>query len=624
VSANGGPPPEQALALVRDGRTYFAQGDVERARACFAAAVEIAPTDQIARAGLARCERLLAESTRGPDDTGGPDAGAGGALEGGGEGDTQAMAIPPTDVAGEATVVDALAGHRAELERARENARSGRGRAGRASSGSRMAEGAASRPPEPPGDAFGPDGPFAGGSPPGAPHGASPALGFPGGSAPPGGFDPAAPPGPDFGPRPGIGPGGEHGGEHAPGQQAAYPRYVAGGPGNYPQVSPGAPPMGPPGPPGHGPMLPGPGPQGMPYPPAPGSTGPFPQFGAPAASGYGPVVTWLGIPRSRNFLIGVAIAIAVGFMGLGLLVGFLAFGGGDDEGGGALATPPATASAAAGDEAAGKRAQSAPAPAPAGRPAGVMAGRIEARVKTVEHPVLATAVAPVSGEVERVHVKAGGAVTTGQRLYTLREGKGARAVETTVEAPAAGRIERRAARGDSVQKGDVLAQLVDPAVWNLVADLTSDDVNTEWSCEVSTIEGRNRASCRIEGVQRLGGQQSRVTATVGAEAATWLQGGGQELLVALSPTDSPALSSAAPAGATAGATTPSSAPAGATPGATTPSSTPAGGSRSRADTSPAPAASAPAAPKAGSTGAPSDAAAGGDDRPDGKGDAAPP
>jgi len=574
VSATGGPPPAQALALVRDGRTHFAQGDVERARACFAAAVEIAPGDPIARAGLARCDRLLAESMGGPDEGGvggAADDGAG-AGDGGGEGDTMAMGIPPIDAANEATVVDAMAGHRAELERARESARAARG--GRTTGGPARAAGAISRPPEPPGHGFDQDGLFAGGSPPGASHGAPPALGFPGGSAPPGGFDPAAPPGPDFGPRPGNRPegghgepGGEHGGGGGPGAEMSYPRFVDGPPGNYPQVSRGGLPMGPPGPgPLHAPVhaLPAAGPQAMPY-PAPGSTGPFPQFGPPAASGYGPAVAWLGAGRSRSFLIGVASAFAAAFTGLGLLVGFLAFGGG---GAAARATPPGAAPGAAASaapasapvpgDAAGKRGGEAP--APAARPAaavaaapasGAMPGRIETRVKTVEHPVLATAVAPVSGEVERVHVKAGGAVTTGQKLYTLREGKGARAVETTVEAPAAGRIERRAARGDSVQKGDVLAQLVDPSVWNLVADMTSEDVNAEWSCEVSTIEGRNRAPCRIEGVQRLGGQQSRATASVGAEAAGWLQGGGQELLVFLSPTDSPALTSAAAAGSAA-------------------------------------------------------------------------
>jgi hypothetical protein len=162
-------------------------------------------------------------------------------------------------------------------------------------------------------------------------------------------------------------------------------------------------------------------------------------------------------------------------------------------------------------------------------------GSVEARINRVEHPVVAAAQAPTSGEVERVHVKAGGSVTTGQKLYTLREGKGARGVEAVVSAPAAGRIERRAARGDRVEKGDVLAQLVDPAVWLLGADVATDDPTVTWSCQVSTAEGRDRAPCRIESVQDLGGKQSRVTASVVAEVAGWLQGGGQELTLALSP-----------------------------------------------------------------------------------------
>ncbi|HWM86125.1 MAG TPA: hypothetical protein VNO33_09810, partial [Kofleriaceae bacterium] len=115
-------------------------------------------------------------------------------------------------------------------------------------------------------------------------------------------------------------------------------------------------------------------------------------------------------------------------------------------------------------------------------------------------------------------------------------------------------IERRAARGDRVQKGDVLAQLVDPSVWLVIADVTSEEISTTWSCHVSTAEGRNSAPCRIEGVQRLGAQQSRVTATAMSDAAGWLQGGGQELLLALTPpagaADTPTASAAPPPSST--------------------------------------------------------------------------
>ena len=55
----------RAQVLIRDGRTLFAQGDVDRARQCFAAALAIAPDDASARAGLDRCRRLLAEGLAG-------------------------------------------------------------------------------------------------------------------------------------------------------------------------------------------------------------------------------------------------------------------------------------------------------------------------------------------------------------------------------------------------------------------------------------------------------------------------------------------------------------------------------------------------------------------------------
>jgi biotin carboxyl carrier protein len=341
-----------------------------------------------------------------------------------------------------------------------------------------------------------------------------------------------------------------------------YPRYVARVPGNYPQPASTVPGMPMPDgsrqtgpqpalPPGamHPHAPPHAGPPGVAYPQPPGA---YPVYGAgPGLSSPGmgamSLTAWIAT-RTPQSLLGIAGAIAAGCLALGLLIGALASGDGGDE---AASAPIATRSDPA--AAAAVAAQTPPPPAAAAT------GSIETRVKTVEHPVLAVAVAPLSGDVERVHVKAGGSVTTGQKLYTLRDGRGARSSESTVEAPVAGRIERRAARGDSVRKGDVLAQLVDPAMWTMVADTRSEAVGPQWSCVVSTIEGRNRAPCRVESVQQLGGPQSRVTATVVAEVAGWLQGGGQELSLSLAPPAPPTgAASPEPVAATAPAARPAS------------------------------------------------------------------
>ncbi|HTE54846.1 MAG TPA: biotin/lipoyl-containing protein [Kofleriaceae bacterium] len=277
--------------------------------------------------------------------------------------------------------------------------------------------------------------------------------------------------------------------------------------------------------------------------------------------------------RTARFWLGVVAAIGVGATAIGVLVGYLAFGGDDD------AQPTASIAGRADDASSAKVVDGEPGAAiqPAASAVGAGArtgtaldpGAAEVRVTRIEHPVVAAAVAATDGEVERIHVKAGGSVTTGQKLYTLRAGRGVRAAEAVVSAPAAGRIERRAARGDHVEKGDVLAQLVDPALWLVVADLSSDNVTTAWSCTVSTAEGRNRAPCRVESVQRLGGQNSRATASVASDVALWLQGGGQELLLKLTPptvnqtanpTPAPAAGTATAGTATAGTDQP--APAG--------------------------------------------------------------
>jgi hypothetical protein len=615
VSANGAPPPtEQALALVRDGRSFFAQGDVERARACFAAAVEIAPHDPSARSGLERCERLLAEGVRGSDPAGArpppahaeagdsPDLDDGGSGPGVGEEATEAVALGSgsgrddgpdqvgddgddvdVDIEPEATVVDPMAARRveAELERAREEARAA-GRDGDAAAGARsrarrgeagygaIGSGPERAVPEPSSPAGFPtgDAPGSGRVTGGGPR----VLHQPPGHEPPGSaFGPGFRPGHRSGPHgippvpPGMGQQGPQGDEPDAEVGSGQPGF---GPGNgmdaektYPRHVGAPSPQGrpPPGPPIH--ALPDAGPQSFASYPPQGGPGPaaFPHVSTPIPSAYssGPMSMvgrlGLGTPTTRTtqYWVGVAFAVGLGCTAFGLVLGWVGF---STDGEGGEAKPAARAPAGTGDENVAKVADpsgvaGAPGaemcpdgrPCPPGLGAGAaasapLAAAVEARVTRVEHPVVAVAEAPASGEVERVHVKAGGAVTTGQKLYTLREGKGGvRDAEAVVNAPAAGRIERRAARGDQVRKGDVLAQLVDPAVWLVISDLTSDAVTMEWTCQVSTAEGRNRAPCRVESVQRLGGEQSRLTASVISDVASWLQGGGQELVLALAP-----------------------------------------------------------------------------------------
>ena len=433
MSVTREPPGEQATALVRDGRTYFAQGDFERARACYAAAVEIAPDDMTARAGLARCERLLAESREPLDDGGavdeyGFDAGPKGGAT--------------MDLGPEATIVDALGALRLETEL------------------ERSAEPIA--PPDP----------RLLHQPTGAPTVDTLPIAALGSGAPP-----------------------RLAARHAAGLQSPDLQGDTAVMGQHPSAS--------------GPL------QAIPqYAPAPGT--PLPYHGAP---GYGMPVP-LGAPRPNRFWIGIAVAIGVVGAGLGLLIRLRGVRR-------RRGREPGRPRAGEGRPAAGAdRARRARA-----RPDRNPAGARERRLSTRSSPLPRRR---LHGEVARVHVKAGGTVTTGQKLYTLRDGTGVRAAEVAVEAAAAGRIERRAARGEKVQKGTVLAQLVDPEVWQVVADVSSEDVATSWSCAVASGDGRERAPCRVEGVQKLGAEQSRVTASVSASAA-WLQRGG-ELVLSVSPT----------------------------------------------------------------------------------------
>ena len=253
--------------------------------------------------------------------------------------------------------------------------------------------------------------------------------------------------------------------------------------------------------------------------------------------------------RSGRFWLVVATIVATA-AGIAILIGYAASGSDgyqaqpdpasagagsiSPDGGGVAHRLPATAAAATGPGAGTAAGDPGAGRVPA-LSAALGPGAAEVRVGHIEHPVVAVVVASTDGAVERIHVKAGGSVTTGQKLYSLRAGKGVRSTEAIVSSPAAGRIERRAARGDRVSKGDVLAQLVDPDQWLVIADLRSERVTTGWSCTIATPEGRNRAPCRVESVQRLGAEQSRATVTVATAQAVWLQGGEQPLLLRLIP-----------------------------------------------------------------------------------------
>src|SRR5690606_2753917 len=60
--------------LVRDGRAFFAAGEVARARDSFAAALALTPDDPAAQTGLEHCDRLLSAPSGGDDEFGPPEA----------------------------------------------------------------------------------------------------------------------------------------------------------------------------------------------------------------------------------------------------------------------------------------------------------------------------------------------------------------------------------------------------------------------------------------------------------------------------------------------------------------------------------------------------------------------
>lgn len=597
----------RAQALIRDGRTLFAQGDVERARQCFAAAVAIEPDDAAARAGLDRCRRLLAEGLQRAEPSRSMPIEGRSTVEIRGPIDLRPeLPLGDADDGHEATVVDPPAQRLIDAELAR--ARDAGGASPRADAARAAPDGDNDGADD--GDA-GPDDQtrvehdpvelaghdvgaapvsrsgLAGAGAPGDGYGEEQARGPFGGDAARGDHDGGEPPRRQFrgeDPR-----GGHDGGEPSRRQfRGEVPRGDHDD-GELPRAfesngtrGAGGTPRDPYDPNGRGFRVDGPGARRRPGAPhGPGSRrGPGAPYG-PASSHPVPAAPAGGFPspdypgadpmgsqgyptgpdaghassrfpampvarpgRSGRFWLIVA-AIVSAAAGIAILVGYAASGSNDGGGAGSAAAISAGAGGVKADGS-GSTAAAAGTPGPgaatdpdaSGVPAlsaALAPGAAEVRVGRIEHPVVAVVVASTDGAVERIHVKAGGSVTTGQKLYSLRAGKGVRSSEAIVSSPAAGRIERRAARGDRVARGDVLAQLVDPDQWLVIADLRSDQVTTGWSCTIATAEGRNRAPCRVESVQRLSGERSLATVTVATAQAGWLQGGVQPLLLRLIP-----------------------------------------------------------------------------------------
>ena len=441
-------PVEDVPSLVRDGQAKFASGEVDEARTAFAKALKIKPDDAGAKAGLERCERLLAERESPPAEpahTPPPWA-------------TGSDDFPDSGEAPEATIVDPnyLLGMRPPDA------------------------GSSGEFPEP--------------------------LTVP--RAP---IEKAPPEG-----------GGNSGAPEAP-RLPDYPRYVSTMPGNYPEVRPGGRPAVASPPPGSAVTpLPGPAPMIV-YPQMPpGGPSPYPQYASPVGS-YVPTpppMTFPSIDR-RRMMITIG-SVGAGCLLLGLLLGWAIFGATDDE-------PKAgsTAPLVVRDAAAVTPKEVPPSAAPKSTTAA------SARVSAIERPVVAVVIAPQAGQVGKLHARAAAHVKAGARLYTIKGGKNA--PDSIVDAPKAGRLEVRAAEGDAVAEGDVLALLVDPDAWLLIADLTGDALAPTWRCEVASGDGVSRSPCRIESVQPLGGGRLRATAGVAARDAGWLKGNEPDLSLTLSP-----------------------------------------------------------------------------------------
>ncbi|MBK9518591.1 MAG: hypothetical protein IPO09_14815 [Anaeromyxobacter sp.] len=94
--------------------------------------------------------------------------------------------------------------------------------------------------------------------------------------------------------------------------------------------------------------------------------------------------------------------------------------------------------------------------------------------------------------------------------------------EVAVTAPAAGPLHRVAADAASVARGEVLAQLLDPASWRLLVELPGEGPPAGAACEVAGDAEAERAPCRLLTVRDLGGRQE-VTVAVESRAAPWLE-----------------------------------------------------------------------------------------------------
>ena len=253
----------------------------------------------------------------------------------------------------------------------------------------------------------------------------------------------------------------------------------------------------------------------------PGGPSAYPQYATPVG-GYIPTPPPMAFPmtdrRRQMILLG---SVGGGCLLLGLLLGWAIFGASDDDHQPAAGTVTPLVARDAG-------ATGAEAPkATGGATASI------AHITAIERPVLATVTAPAAGQVSKLHARAAAHVKAGAKLYTLK-GK-ADSPDTVIEAPRAGRFELRAAEGDKVAEGDVLALLVDPDAWLLVADLTGDAIVPSWRCEVTSGDRVSRSPCTIQSVQPLGGGRVRATARVAARDAGWLKGDESDLSLGLAP-----------------------------------------------------------------------------------------
>jgi hypothetical protein len=223
--------------------------------------------------------------------------------------------------------------------------------------------------------------------------------------------------------------------------------------------------------------------------------------------------------RRQMILLG---AVGGGCLLLGLLLGWVIFGAADDDdrpAAGAVTPLVARDAGSTGADASAPRAT-------AGATTSI------AHVTAIERPVLAAVTAPAAGQIDKLHARAAAHVKAGARLYTLKK---AGTPDTVIEAPRAGRFEVRAAEGDKVAEGDILALLVDPDAWLLVADLTGDAIAPSWRCEVTSGDRVSRSPCVVQSVQPLGGGRVRATARVAARDAGWLKGDESDLSLGLTP-----------------------------------------------------------------------------------------